>query len=173
MAADKVSFMKAALAPHKDLLSSPVPIVPFADWDYYYTTKPLEWRANAGVQVTPAQVTVPTGFVTDLASIPPAFWSELPPAARYSYPAIIHDYLYWFQPCTRAEADAVLESAMEDMRVSSVKIVIIYNAVRVGGGGAWDNNAQLRKAGQQRLLKKFPSEMLTTWDDWKNRPDVF
>jgi hypothetical protein len=173
MVADKVSFMKAALAPHKDLVSSPVPIVPFADWDYYYTTKPLEWRANAGAEVTPPQVTVPTGFVTDLASIPAAFWSELPPAARYSYPAIIHDYLYWFQPCTRAEADTVLEAAMGDMQVPPAKIVIIYSAVRVGGSGAWDNNAQLREAGQRRVLKKFPSEILTTWDEWKNRSDVF
>jgi hypothetical protein len=173
MAPDKVSFMKAVLRPHKDLVSSPVAIVPFADWDYYYTTKPLEWRAKTGVQMTPAEVTVPSGFVTDLASIPAVFWSELPPAARYSYPAIIHDYLYWFQPCTRAEADAVLEAAMEDMQVPSPKIVIIYGAVRVGGGSAWDNNAQLRQAGQNRVLTKFPSDMLTTWDDWKSRSDVF
>ena len=173
MAIDKVSFMKAALAPHKDLVSSPVPIVPFADWDYYYTTKPLEWRANADAQLAPARVTVPAGFVTDLASIPAAFWSLLPPAARYSYPAIIHDYLYWYQPCTRAEADGVLRAAMGDMEVSSPKILIIYNAVRVGGGSAWDNNARLRQAGEKQVLKKSPSEMLTTWAIWKNQPDVF
>jgi hypothetical protein len=173
MAADKVSFMKAALTPHKDLVSPPVPVVAFADWDYYYTMKPLEWRANAGAQMTPAQVTVPAGFVTDLASIPSAFWSELPPTARYTFPAIIHDYLYWSQPCERAQADAVLEAAMEDMRVTPGKIVIIYNAVRVAGGGAWDRNAQQRQAGQRRILKKFPTEMRTTWDDWKIQPDVF
>lgn len=173
MAEDKVSFMKVALSPHKDLISSPVPIVPFADWDFYYTTKPLEWRANAGAEMTPAQVTVPTGFVTDLASIPAAFWSALPPAARYSYPAIIHDYLYWFQPCSRAEADAVLQAAMEDMGVASAKLEIIYGAVRVGGGGAWDHNTQRRQAGERRILKKFPTEILTTWDEWKNRSDVF
>lgn len=172
MAADKVSFMKAVLAPHKDLLSPPVPIVPFADWDYYYTKEPLDWRAKAGVQMTPAQVSVPAGFVTDLASIPSVLWSVLPPAARYSYAAIIHDYLYWFQPCSRAEADTVLEAAMEDLKVSAAKIAIIYNAVRLEGGSAWDNNAELRQAGQRRVLKKFPSEATTTWDDWKNR-DVF
>jgi hypothetical protein len=165
--------MKAALGPHKDFLSQPAPIVPFADWDYYYMKEPLEWSADAGVQLTPAQVTVPAGFVTDLASVPAALWSVLPPAARYSYPAIIHDYLYWFQPCTRAEADAVLHAAMEDMHVSSPKMLAIYDGVRIGGGVAWDNNAQLRQAGQKRVLKKFPSTVQTTWDDWKNRPDVF
>ena len=34
------------------------------------------------------------GFVTDLASTPQILWSMLPRAAAYSYPAIIHDYLY-------------------------------------------------------------------------------
>jgi Protein of unknown function (DUF1353) len=172
MAADKISFMQVALRPPRDLISPPVPIVPFADWDYYYTTKPLEWRAGPGVAATPAEVTVPCGFVTDLASIPSAFWSELPPAARYSYPAIIHDYLYWFQPCERPEADAVFKAAMEDMRVSSMKILIIYNAVRAGGSGAWDRNARLREAGEKRVLKKYPSDPLTTWEIWKTQ-DVF
>ena len=122
MVTDKKSFMKAALGPHKDVLSAPAAIVPFADWDYYYTRDPIEWHATAGVAMTPAHVIVPIGFVTDLASIPAALWGMLPPAARYSYPAIIHDYLYWFQPCTRAEADAVFQSAMGDLRVSSAKI---------------------------------------------------
>jgi hypothetical protein len=174
MATDKITFMKAALAAHKDLVSPPVPIVPFADWDYYYTMKPLQWSANAGVATTPASVTVPTGFVTDLASIPAVFWSELPPTARYSYPAIIHDYLYWFQPCTREEADAVLEAAMRDMEVPSVKIELIHGAVRLAGGRAWDSNAQSRRAGEKRILNFFPSDAKITWGEWKRRvPSVF
>lgn len=178
MVADKKSFMRAALDPQKDpvpkdVLSPPVAIVPFADWDYYYTKEPLKWRAKAGVAMTPPLVTVPTGFVTDLASIPAAFWAALPPAARYSYPAIIHDYLYWFQPCTRAQADAVFQSAMEDLHVPSAKILIIYDAVRLGGGSAWDNNTQARQTGEKRIIKKFPSDVLTTWKEWKDRADVF
>lgn len=174
MATDKISFMQIALRPPRDLISPPVPIVPFADWDYYYTTKPLKWRANDGVASNPAEVTVPTGFVTDLASIPTVFWSELPPTARYSYPAIIHDYLYWFQPCTREEADAILEAAMKDMDVSSVKIELIHGAVRLGGGRAWAKNTESRRAGEKRVLKDFPTEARTTWDEWKQRiPTVF
>lgn len=111
--------------------------------------------------------------MTDLASIPSEFWSVLPPAARYSYPAIIHDYLYWYQPCERAQADAVFRSAMEDLKVPSVKSTVIYNAVRAAGGGAWHANAVARKAGERRILKSFPTNVLTTWAEWRTMPDVF
>jgi Protein of unknown function (DUF1353) len=173
MVTDKKSFMKAALGPHKDVLSAPAAIVPFADWDYYYIRDTIEWHAKAGVAMTPAHVIVPIGFVTDLASIPAALWGMLPPAARYSYPAIIHDYLYWFQPCTRAEADAVFQSVMGDLLVPSAKITIIYDAVRLGGGSAWDSNTQARARGENRILKKFPTDVLITWDQWKVRVDVY
>ncbi|AEH85025.1 MULTISPECIES: DUF1353 domain-containing protein [Mesorhizobium] len=171
--ADKKSFMKIALTPTRDIISPPVPIVPFADWDYYYTTKSLEWRADKGIAMEPVAVSVPAGFVTDLASIPPEFWSGLPPAARYSYPAIVHDYLYWFQPCKREEADGVLKAAMADMKVSSATAFIIYQAVRLGGGRAWDANATMRDAGERRVLCKYPSDVATTWNQWKQQPNVF
>jgi hypothetical protein len=99
--------------------------VPFADWDYYYTSATLAWRANSDAGEGLAEVTVPPGFVTDLASIPPVFWNVLSPNARYSYPAIIHDYLYWFQTCTRGQADAVLKMAMEDLERYPVRLVRI------------------------------------------------
>jgi hypothetical protein len=172
MAIDKISFMKLELRPSRDIITPPPPIVPFADWDYYYTTQPLGWRANPPVEGMPASVTVPTGFVTDLASIPAIFWSLLPPGARYSYPAIIHDYLYWFQPCKRAQADAVFKAAMEDMRVPPAKIAVIYNAVHLAGQPAWENNKTLREAGEKRVLKIYPTDALTSWTVWKSR-DVF
>jgi hypothetical protein len=60
---DKISFMQAALRPPRDIVSPPAPIVPFADWDYYYTKEAIEWRANN--DVGDGEVTVPRGFVTD------------------------------------------------------------------------------------------------------------
>src|SRR3954469_3966277 len=91
--ADKKSFMQAALAGTRDFMSAPAAIVPFADWDYYFTKEVLDWKADKPITDGVNDVRVPAGFVTDLASIPNQFWSVLPPAARYSYPAIIHDYL--------------------------------------------------------------------------------
>lgn len=170
---DKKAFMQAALAPTKDFFSPPVPIVPFADWDYYYITKALDWRSDSGAGEGLAQVSVPPGFVTDLASIPQEFWNLLSPTARYSYPAIVHDYLCWFQPCKRDEADSVLKMAMEDIDVPGGKVFIIYNAVRVAGEHAWSSNAMARKSGERRVLKKFPADIKTTWDVWKKEPNVF
>ena len=46
------------------------------------------------------EISVPSGFVTDLASIPkPLHWWE-GKVDRSMAPAILHDYLYWYQPCT-------------------------------------------------------------------------
>ncbi len=65
---DKQSFMKAALRT-KDIVA-PVAIVPFADWDYYYTREDLEWRSDAPHSRSVDDVKVPAGFVTDLGEHP-------------------------------------------------------------------------------------------------------
>jgi hypothetical protein len=176
---DKITFMKAALAVRpttpkaKPIVTPPTPVVPFADWDYYYTGAVVTWKARNPVPSALSEVSVPEGFVTDLASVPRPFWSVLPPAARYSYPAIIHDYLYWVQPCDRAQADAVLKFAMEELQVGAAQIAAIYSAVRIGGVASWDANAAARNAGERRLIVKYPDNVLTTWAEWKLRPDVF
>jgi Protein of unknown function (DUF1353) len=167
---DKQSFMKVALSENKALKGEPAPIVPFLDWDYYFLLEKVEWRSDKNPSLS---ITAPRGFVTDLASVPNAFWSILPPTARYSYPAIIHDYLYWFQPVDRATADSILKQAMEDLRVSSWKIFTIYNGVRVGGGRSWSADANARLHGERRILKVFPSDINTTWESWRKTPGVF
>lgn len=170
---DKKSFMRAALARKRDIQSLPVPIVPFADWDYYYITEPLIWQSEPGTNVELEQITVPRGFVTDLASIPREFWTLLPPNARYSYPAIIHDYLYWFQICSREQADTILKITMHELDVADRKIFIIYNAVRLAGAAAWNSNAVARESGMKRILKSFPAKVKITWEYWRSQPGVF
>jgi hypothetical protein len=169
---DKKTFMQAVIA-RKKFLSKPVPIVPFDEWDYYYNIENLEWRAEGEVAKTHKNVIVPKGFVTDLASIPSPFWALLPPAGPYSYPAIVHDYLYWFQPCDREEADEILRIAMKELDVSAATVTAIYEAVRLGGGSAWSSNLAARNGGEKRILKKFPTDMKTTWQAWKTQSDVF
>lgn len=168
----KKSYMKALLAPTRDF-GSPVPIVPFAGWDYYYTNAQLDWAAEPGVKIDYNSVSIPRGFVTDLASTPRIFWSIFPPAAAYSYPAIIHDYLYWFQPCERKAADDVFRAAMSELKVSPAQIYTVYSAVRAGGSSAWTQNAQARRAGERRVLREFPQIVSTTWAEWKANPAVF
>lgn len=166
-------YMRSVIPSPKDFVGGPPSIVPFADWDFYYTGKVLEWAAAAGTSTNVKAVTVPIGFVTDLASIPRALWPLLPRQALYTYPAIVHDFLYWFQPCAREEADEVLRLGMTELGVASATILAMFQAVRACGGGAWQDNAEKRAAGERRVLKKFPTDYKTTWDIWRQMPDVF
>jgi hypothetical protein len=166
---EKQAFLRKALARTR-YLGPPPPIVPFADWEYYYTKDLLDWKSDENPDQA---VSVPAGFVTDLTSIPRIFWAVLPKTGPYTYPAVIHDYLYWFQSCTREEADDVLRTTMVELRVAALKINTIYSAVRLSGGSAWSNNNEARESGEKRVLKRFPAEMTIDWPTWKSQPDVF
>ena len=65
-------------------------------------------------------------------------------------PAILHDYLYWYQPCTREEADALMLVGMIDMEVGTFKVPAIYETVRQVGQSAFDENRKRRTAGEVR-----------------------
>ena len=82
-------------------------------------------------------ITVPAGFVTDLASIPRAFWSLLPPHGRYAKAAIIHDWLYATGIGGREYADDVFLEAMEVLGVSPWKRKTMYWAVRAFGASRY------------------------------------
>jgi Protein of unknown function (DUF1353) len=138
----------------------------------YFLLKPITWVPEPQ-QRGYSQVTAPQGFVTDFASIPRVFWSALRPDGDYTYPAIIHDYLYWTQRTTREEADQILRFGMEDFGIDSLTIRTIYNAVRVGGSGAWADNARAKQTGERRVLRDFPSDPTISWSEWKSRRDRF
>ncbi len=138
----------------------------------YFLRQPIVWEPTSEQRQYKA-VRVPTGFVTDLASIPRVFWSLLRPDGAYTYPAIVHDYLYWQQPCARETADMILRFGMEDFGIGRLTIETIFNAVRLGGAGSWSENQKLKAAGERRILKVFPSDPRTKWAAWKKRRDVF
>jgi hypothetical protein len=138
----------------------------------YFLTAPISWTPNPGQEAYKA-VTVPTGFVTDFASIPSVFQSILRPDGEYAYAAVVHDYLYWDQTRTREEADLIFKMAMEDFDVGAVKMGLIYRAVRVAGQMAWSGNAEKKAQGEKRVLARLPQDPRITWDDWKQRPGVF
>lgn len=151
--------------------TTPLHLGRFAD-PIYFLLDEISWSPDKGGAPS---VTVPANFVTDLASVPRIFWSTLRPDGDYAFAAILHDYLYWEQPSTirREDADAVLKSAMEEFKVSSTDVTLIFNAVRAGGGSAWDENRKLKLSGEKRILKKLPSDPKMRWAEWKNRPGVF
>jgi hypothetical protein len=84
------------------------------------------------------RVTVPTGFKTDLASIPRGLWNVLPKSGRYDRAAVVHDFLYATNGVTRKQADDVLNEAMTYLKVPTWQRRMIYLGVRVGGWKPWN-----------------------------------
>jgi hypothetical protein len=154
-------------------LAPPERLVPFKDWDYYYTDGHFaQWRPNPGQPFAP--VRVPRGFVTDLTSIPQIFWSSgLRPEGAYAYAALIHDYLYWMQDRPREEADQIFLFAMEDSKVDKSLRTKMAKAIQLAGGTAWRKNEQLKERGERRLLREFPPDFTISWKEWSAKPGVF
>jgi hypothetical protein len=117
-------------------------------------------------------VIVPRGFVTDFASIPQPLQllrGRLSTTGRYGNAAVVHDYLYWRQDCTRAQADNILAMAMKEAGVSLLERKIIYEAVRQFGQTAWDGNRSARGAGMIRTVAP-PHDQVPlsgTWDQYR------
>lgn len=82
-------------------------------------------------------ITVPAGFVTDLASIPRLFWNIFPPYDKYAKAAIIHDYLYVNSINTKKYADNIFLEAMTVLGVETWRKYIIYWAVVLFGKGKY------------------------------------
>lgn len=99
----------------------------------YILYRPLTYDSD----ILGRSIEVPNGFATDLASIPPGLWNILPKTGKYDAAAVVHDYLYQFNTCSREEADAVLLEAMTVCGVGGVKKRLIYWGVRLGGWKAW------------------------------------
>jgi hypothetical protein len=140
----------------------------------YFVTQPgVAWKPNPGQVGKYEAVEVPVGFVTDFASIPRVFWSLLRPDGEYTYPAIVHDYMYWMQDRPREVADDIFRFGMQDFQIDKVTTTAIYQAVRRFGQSAWDENAALKRRREKRILKKYPTDPRERWTDWKENPDNF
>jgi hypothetical protein len=175
---DAIKDIETLLPPPrwKNLVLICVP-VPFADFDYYYTDGELRWVPNEG-QMFP-KVDVPSGFCTDLASIPQFFWSfGLPHTGRYAYAAIVHDFLYWDQTvATREQANEILYTAMLDSGVLTITrdaIDFAVSKIPFFSQRAWDQNTAAKKAGQKRILSVYPPrDRIISWAEWSSDPSHF
>ncbi|ECP7106303.1 DUF1353 domain-containing protein [Salmonella enterica] len=91
-------------------------------------------------------ISVPAGFVTDLATIPRIFWSVMPPDGKYAKAAIIHDYLYDNALRTKKKADLIFLDGMAVLGVPKWKRIVMYLAVRIFGRGNYSKDQQAREA---------------------------
>lgn len=97
-------------------------------------------------------IVVPKGFVTDFASIPKPLWWWISPNDHYSRAALVHDYLYWAQGCTKSQSDNLMLIAMKESNVPASKQFAVYRGVRIGGTSAWNTNRAERSAGMLRII---------------------
>lgn len=137
-------------------------LVDFAFGKYWMLWQPLTYSIkDSGVSIT-----VPAGFVTDLVSTPRAVWSLIPPTGRYQRAAIIHDWLYWMQPCTRVQSDQIMVLAMEELGVDGVTRLAIYEALERFGDDAWLLNQEDRLRGLPRIVPSGLQTAIPDDTDW-------
>lgn len=107
-------------------------------------------------------ITIPEGFITDLASVPHLARSLVPKIGYWSQAAVIHDILYhnhrtgqdtdW----TRKEVDKVFRDAASakadeyGVPESRRKEKILYLGVRMGGLASWETEEE-RKERLERM----------------------
>lgn len=80
---------------------------------------------------------IPAGFVTDGASIPIGLRWLFPFGGRKMVAAVVHDWLYGANICTKEDADLVFKELMEYKEVEPLRVLILYNGVHYLGGSAW------------------------------------
>jgi hypothetical protein len=123
------------------------------------------------IGTTTERIIVPKGFVTDFASIPQPLWSfGLSPQGQYSRAAVIHDYLYWTQGCTRVQSDRLLLIAMKESGVGGFSEALIFQGVRKGGAGAWRDDTKERNQGLPRIVPAQylkPDDPNIHWDAYR------
>ncbi len=86
-------------------------------------------------------VSVPAGFITDLASIPKFFWALVgSPNGRYGKAAVIHDYLYFKQIYSRQKSDRIFYEAMQSLQVPFWRRWSMYHSVRTFAWIPWNRH---------------------------------
>lgn len=118
-----------------NLRFEPVTMVSGKRW--YRLLEPVSYTSHRLGNMT---LTVPAGFLTDMASVPILLQPLIQKDDGALWPAVIHDWLY-SNDCdlaiSRKMADEVLLEAMTECGVGPVKRGLIYHAVRLGGGNSW------------------------------------
>lgn len=110
---------------------------------------PMKYTVNK----TNHEIIVPFGFITDLASIPKGLWWWESPQEATMAPAILHDYLYWQQVCTKDESDAVMYLAMQDVNMGAISQRAVYAGIRTPFAQfAWNANRNAKAGGELRFF---------------------
>ena len=78
-------------------------------------------------------ITIPKGFISDLASVPNSLRSIFPRSPKLILPSVVHDYLYSIGYEKRKICDSIFKETMLIVGIVKNKAKIFYSAVRVFG----------------------------------------
>lgn len=113
------------------------------------TDKPDWWELHLPVRQMLSdgtEIEVQAGYVTDFASVPPLFWSVIPPVGKYNRAALVHDYLYdlQYKQAEKGGYEARKFCDEEFLRIAnlsnpkgSVRHYLMFVFVRLFGRKAW------------------------------------
>jgi len=90
-------------------------------------------------------IIVPSGFITDFASVPRIFWAVISPIDTHAKAAVIHDYCYYMALYSRKRCDEIFLEALNVLNVPEWKAHCMYRAVRIGGWRAWSKHRKREK----------------------------
>lgn len=90
-------------------------------------------------------ITVPKGFVTDLASVPRPIWNLWPPFGKWDRASVLHDYGYRHEGVyvgskfvySKSQVDGFFRDAMKLEGVGLITRNILYRAVSWFGRGSF------------------------------------
>lgn len=97
-------------------------------------------------------ISVPKGFVTDLASTPRIIWAFIPPFGLHAAAAVLHDYGYGVKDRSRSEYDRIFREAMLVLGVRKSKAYVMWLAVRLFGWAAWFSKKNATVMDKKSLL---------------------
>jgi hypothetical protein len=127
----------------------------FPDGRTWMLVEPLVFRLDKD------EIVVPAGFVHDLASIPWFVQGVVQKNGPYSRAAVVHDFLYWEQGCSRSQSDRIMLLAMKASNVSSATQHTIYGTLVLLGGWAWDQNT---KGWDKNVIRVIPAQFRSDVD---------
>jgi len=90
-------------------------------------------------------IIVPSGFITDLASVPriPVAFTFVGCMAHRA--GVVHDWLYTSHEVDRALADKILREAAGIDGAGGIRAGLLWAGVRIGGAGPWGSAAQRQR----------------------------
>jgi len=119
-----------SLPPANYRFSQALPLVPNAATRRWETIAPL-WFEIGG-KGSGAMICVPSGFETDLATIPPPARLLFSPAdARYARAAVIHDYLLSLPDFSPLTAAVAFRDALRAAQVPEWRVVMMVTPVAI------------------------------------------